>query len=422
MAELNLNKKTKTFAGGVSINGTSSVTGIYQETISAGNPVIVVEEPAAVTTNWDTSVTHIQPDLAASYQPDDCAWSSDDTYLALARNSAIGFEVYKRSGDAFSKITTPSLGGAGLGIDFSSDDTYLAVSLTDSPYLKIYKRSGDTFTLLSGPNSVPTNDGECVAFSRDTTYLALGHAATGYLMIYKRSGDTFTKLTNPTTTPTGEPTDVRFSPNGDYLTVTHNTSPFVSIYKRSGDTFTKLANPSNLPTQLCNEVSWSPDSTYMAIVHDSSPYMTIFSRSGDTFTKVENPSTLPDGNGDGISFSIDGLYLAIIHTTTSRGKIYKRSGDTFTYQSSLSDSTATPTSVKFSKSGVYLALTSFNTPYIDVFKTTINSISAFNKIYLTTNDLAEISADTTNLNAIGYATEAGVLDDEKSITAIWKEV
>ena len=46
MSELNLNKKVKTVDGGVSINGTSSVSGVYQETISAGNPVISVEEPA----------------------------------------------------------------------------------------------------------------------------------------------------------------------------------------------------------------------------------------------------------------------------------------------------------------------------------------------------------------------------------------
>ena len=41
-------------------------------------------------------------------------------------------------------------------VAFSSDDTYMAVAHQNSPFITIYKRSGDTFTKLADPATLPT--------------------------------------------------------------------------------------------------------------------------------------------------------------------------------------------------------------------------------------------------------------------------
>ena len=84
--------------------------------------------------------------------------------------------------------------GNGWGVAFSSDDTYLAVAHSTSPYLTVYKRSGDSFTKRSNPADLPTGMGYGVAFSSDDPYLAVAHGTSPFLTVYKRSGDTFTKI------------------------------------------------------------------------------------------------------------------------------------------------------------------------------------------------------------------------------------
>jgi len=67
-------------------------------------------------------------------------------------------------------------------------------------------------------------------------------------------------------------------------------------------------------------------------------------------------------------------------------------------------------------SGVYQETISVNDPVYSILD------GGVNKIYLGSNDLSEILTDISNINAIGYATSAGVATDSKSITAIWKVV
>ena len=211
------------------------------------------------------------------------------------------------------------------GCAFSSDDTYLAVAHLASPYITIYKRSGDTFTKLADPGTLPTGNGRGCAFSSDDTYLAIAHDTSPYVTIYKRSGDTFTKLADPASLPTDTGRNCYFSSDDTYLAVAHSTSPYITIYKRSGDTFTKLADPAALPAGNAWDCAFSSDDTYLAVAHATSPYITIYNRSGDTFTKLADPASLPAGTGYGCDFSSDDTHLAVAHVTSPYVTIYKRS-------------------------------------------------------------------------------------------------
>jgi hypothetical protein len=77
----------------------------------------------------------------------------------------------------------------------------------------------------------------------------------------------------------------------------------------------------------------------------------------------------------------------------------------------------------FSIDDTYLAVGSSISPTLSIYKTTTSGGSdAYNKIYLAGNDIADVITNIGTQNALGYATSAGVADDEKTITAIWKEV
>ena len=99
-----------------------------------------------------------------------------------------------------SKLSDPATLPTGIGqaVAFSSDDTYMAVAHSTYPYITTYKRSGDTFSKLSDPATFPTGDGNGVAFSSDDTYMAVAHAASPYIIIFDYLGyDTSTLFIVP---------------------------------------------------------------------------------------------------------------------------------------------------------------------------------------------------------------------------------
>jgi hypothetical protein len=155
--------------------------------------------------------------------------------------------------------------------------------------------------------------------------------------------------------------------------------PAVSGGSNWDTSITELSDPDDLPTNTSyGGVAFSNDGTYMSVAHSTSPYITIYKRSGDTFTKLSNPSTLPTGTGYGVAFSNDDTYMSVAHS---------------------------------------------DSPYITIYKTTVEaSSSAYNKFYSAGNDISTISTNISSINALGYADSSGVIDDEKTITAIWKEI
>ena len=276
------------------------------------------------------------------------------------------------AGDTFIKLPNPDLPVALTnGAAFSPDGVYLAVAVNASPYVTIYKRSGDAFVKLSNPGTLPTGAARAVAFSPDGTYLSVAHFTSPFVTIYKRSGDTFTKLANPSLLPPDTGRGIAFSPSGEYLVVGHSTTPFVTIYKRAGDTFRKLANPDTMPTGAGYGVSFSSDNSYLAVSHDTTPYVTVYKRAGDTFMKLDNPSDLPSSNGRAATFSNSGLYLAVGHNSSPYVTMYKRSGDTFSKLASpfsSSPSTSITNGVAFSPDDKYFIWAHASTPYVSLYR------------------------------------------------------
>lgn len=330
-----------------------------------------------------------EPDVLPTNNGVGCAFSPDESYLAVATYSSPFIIIYKRNGDTFTKLPNPAVlpTGSAERCTFSPDGSYLVVTHSTSPSLTIYKRAGDTFSKLPNPVGLTTGGMRGCSFSPDGNYLAVAQTGSPYLAIYKRDGDTFTKLPNPANLPKGNGLICNFSPGGNYLAVTHDESPYVTIYKYSGDTFTKLPNPEVLPATYGWGCSFSPDGNYLTLALSTSPYLTIYKRDGDIFTKLPNPANLPKGGGRSCTFSPDGNYLVVGYINSSPFMIiYKREGDIFT---KLPDPKVLPTGnglgVAFSPDEHYLAVAHAVFPYITIYlneqKTYIHTLNDINKEY-----------------------------------------
>ena len=361
-------------SGGLVITGQTEVTAVYGETIAKGDAVFIKN-----IYSQETLTKLADPATGLIGQVNALVISKDRNYMALTHGGTNYITINKRNGDLFQNLTAPAIApaGTGSGADFSNDGTYLAIGHIDAPFITIYKRSGDVFTKLANPATLPVESdtysaSRSVSFSTDGVYMAIAHSYTYYFIVYKRSGDVFTKLAEPAIMPTGVENGVRFSPDGTYLAYAHKTTPFITIYKRSGDVFTKLANPASLGNDTGTGVVFSADGVYLAVTHGGatyiSPYLIVYKRSGDVFTKLANPAIMPPGAGLCADFSNDGTYLAIGHGTAPWLTMYKR--------------------------GLLGAR---------VFKS--NLLSAL--------------TDYAELNGIGYAKEAGVLNDSKTIVKLW---
>lgn len=329
------------------------------------------------------------PDVLPTNNGVGCAFSPDESYLAVATYSSPFIIIYKRNGDTFTKLPNPAVlpTGSAERCTFSPGGSYLVVTHNRSPSLTIYKRAGDTFSKLPNPVGLTTGGMRGCSFSPDGNYLAVAQTGSPYLAIYKRDGDTFTKLPNPANLPKGNGLICNFSPGGNYLAVTHDESPYVTIYKYSGDTFTKLPNPEVLPATYGWDCSFSPDGNYLTLALSTSPSLTIYKRDGDIFTKLPNPANLPKGGGRSCTFSPDGNYLVVGYINSSPFMIiYKREGDIFT---KLPDPKVPPTGnglgVAFSPDEHYLAVAHAVSPYITIYlneqKTYVHTLNDINKEY-----------------------------------------
>lgn len=165
------------------------------------------------------------------------------------------FRVWKRTGDTFTELSTPpdptnnsSTSHTVNYVAWNADGTSVALAITVSPYLVIYNRSGDTFTKLSSPATLPSAAGVAAAWNPSGTSLAVTYNASPYLIIYNRSGDTFTAIAGTPTligTKTTSRGAISWSPDGSLLAIPRDggTSGYIVVLSRSGDTFTSLSVP-----------------------------------------------------------------------------------------------------------------------------------------------------------------------------------
>jgi WD40 repeat protein len=188
-------------------------------------------------------------------------WSPDNVYFAVAHQGAPYVSVYKRTSssgvDSFTRLAdTLVLGVTPYDISWSNDGRYLIAAITRFPGFDIFKKFGDTFTRLTSPTSVPGITCGAVGFSPDSNYLAIGTLGSG-IWVYKRSGDTFTLLN---TVPTGSQQiqGVSWSADSLYLAAVYTGTPFIQWFRRDIDTFTLLNNPNIIPTGEARGLSFFP--------------------------------------------------------------------------------------------------------------------------------------------------------------------
>lgn len=287
-------------------------------------------------------LANASPNPAGNVGVAGASFSPDGVHLAIAHNTTPYISIYKRAGDAYSKLPNPAALPSfhGTCAEFSRSGDYLVVGQsTVSPFFRIYKRSGDTFTMLADPATLPAGPVTGAAWSPDDSMLAVAHSGSPFVTIYQRSGDTFTKLANPANLPPNSGHGAAWSPDGAYLVITNlGTSPFRTIYKVSGTTFTRLTTVGTNPASGCYACAFSPNGNLLAISEEASPFIGLYSRSGDTFTRLANPSTLPLVLGYDVEFSGDGRYLLVGHATATSQRaftVYEISGNTFTFVSAI---------------------------------------------------------------------------------------
>lgn len=130
------------------------------------------------------------------------ALSQDGEYLACTGSGSI-VEVFKRVVDGeYSPLTTLTVVGGARGIYFT--ENFLVVSTsTTSRSLFVFKRTGDSFDLL--PTPTQTGDSSDCSASKDELHFYVGLNASPWFRVYVRNtiDDSITLLGNPTPAPDG---------------------------------------------------------------------------------------------------------------------------------------------------------------------------------------------------------------------------
>lgn len=261
-------------------------------TMCYGEPSIIIYKR-----DKDRFVRITDLSLSPDYDILGCAFSPNNQYLAATYSgvsSAPCIVIYKKDDDVFTKLenipSIPASCNGGNDCAFSPDSNYLAVATNAVPHLIIYKRDGDNFSQL--PNSNVTQEGFALncAFSFDGSYLATGSSIKPFLTIYKRENDVFTALTEMNISLSDTVYKCAFSPDGRYLSIFQMGSPYLQIYRRNGDTFTKVTDPPYSDTAYGGSMDFSPDSKLLATALYVDPFCRIYEISASNIT-VQKLST-----------------------------------------------------------------------------------------------------------------------------------
>jgi sugar lactone lactonase YvrE len=144
-----------------------------------------------------TTMSRIASTEAVEGQVNGAAWSPDGTYLALAHsgttlvNGTSRLAIYKQSGDTLTRLTisnpiTTSV--SALGTTWSQCGRYLFVSLAGSPNFIIYKRTGDSFELLSTPTTPYGTVVNAVAVHPNNNIISVAHDSNTFVTHYQNYG------------------------------------------------------------------------------------------------------------------------------------------------------------------------------------------------------------------------------------------
>ena len=243
-------------------------------------------------------------------------WSPDGQYFAIFDDAADKIWFYKRSGDAFSRITF-NISTSGGAFVWSPDGKYFVLSLSQmpGPQIIVYRRDGETFTQVATDPNMSTYFANVATYTPDGKYLMFTQADS-QVFVYEQNGDQFIRVPGFDQVPPSGARACVASPNNQYVAMTIGVSPGVYMYRKSGSSFVKLNLPGFLPNTSptnpgVSDAAWTPDSRYIGFLLDAAPYFVCYRRDGEIFTGLDQPSALPTFYGSKLSWSPDGKYLAI---------------------------------------------------------------------------------------------------------------
>ena len=321
-------------------------------------------------------------------------WSPNGEFLALGSSSTPYIDIYQYSPlTGFTKLSDPGTipTGAVLDVEWSPCGDFLAITTTATPYIIIYQRIGNTFTKLSDPASIPSGYsavvGLKVAFSPNSDFLALTYSSKNiggifgfFIILYERSGTTFNDITDSgsgvsTIIGDDEGHYVTWSPDSSMLATLDISTGLVDVFERADNVFTGITAP--VLTPYANDIlgiKFSPDGNLFSVLLSVSPYILIFNVSSGVFTQCTNQISL--GGAGAVAFSPNSQYISVGYGVSPYIYTYAIANPTspttttFTLQTAVaSPPAAVPTSLNWSHTGQFLALSTTTTPYIQIYKT-----------------------------------------------------
>ncbi|MFS2159174.1 hypothetical protein ACCD10_17720 [Pseudomonas sp. Pseusp122] len=281
--------------------------------------------------NPPTAYDSTLPALSTGFTKASMAMDGTGTYLVIggvdSSSGVARLEPYKIVSGVATKLATIITTSTGYPyLSFSADGVYLAVAYgATSPYLEVYKRSGDSFTKLTLP--ALTQGGNSCTFSDDGVYLGITYNVSPYFAAYKRTGDTFTKLTTPVVGATALVGQMAVSADGVYWAISTGVSgPNLAVVKRTGDAFAVVTQVVGVNGAF-SAMSMSKDGSYLACIVPNNPVAFIYKRSGDAFVYQQQVNNVNGTNAMSVMFSPDGKYL---YSGDSAGfYVYRNVGETF---------------------------------------------------------------------------------------------
>lgn len=257
---------------------------------------------------------------------------------------------------------SPSLTSPPISQAWSWDGRFLAITQSTTPFLRVFKRTGDKFSQLPTPSGAPPTVGHGLAWSPDGRYLVQGGNAPPFINIYKRSGTSLERVANPSGLPSGIVSNVSWSPDGMFLIATSSHAPMPpAVYHRASDTFTLVEGFPSVSGQIADS-AWSPDGLHLALsmkTQTNAPFR-IFKREGTTFVERAIPAGVAPNPADGgaLAWTPDGTKLAVAITLESRPiRFFQITPNTISSVSglNLSSPEGAPRDISWSPDGKFLA-------------------------------------------------------------------
>jgi len=199
---------------------------------------IVIYEHEEGTDNFVQILSNFVVDGAGAIHGAAFTPSGEHLFIGIGHGSH-GARLMKKTSTSFERVTNPpDPGGAGRHVAISPDGTYVCLSLETNTAFRLYKRDGDNFDLLPTPTGgVFANRSWNSIFTNDNKYLFVIHQDVPYISWYERENDEFTRMPALADPPTAGQGGLAISRDGRYIFIGDQrvTNAQLTIYGATAD-------------------------------------------------------------------------------------------------------------------------------------------------------------------------------------------